>query len=115
MASKVLNKEAVGLSGDDELTRGLLDREPGSKLLDVAASGGGCGLNLRFGSGDDLGLLLFDVGAEALRFFGTVRLSLRTHRRDLIVKLREACLDRVKAGAGLFGRGARIDELLLDR
>src|ERR1700761_895360 len=114
MASKVLNKEAVGLGGDDELTRGLLDREPGSKLLDVAASGGGCRLNLRLGSGDDLGLLLFDVGAKALRFLGAVRLSLRTHRCDLIVELREARLDRVQPGASLFGRGARIDELLLN-
>src|SRR6185437_13847725 len=98
MAREVLDQEAVGLSRHDQLARGLLDREPGGELLNVATCGGGRRLNLSLGGGEDLGLLLLDARANALLLFDSVGLRVGAHLGNLIVERRETSLDRVQAG-----------------
>ena len=91
-----------------------LDGQFGGVLLNLRCALDGGGGDLLLGGGEDLLLLLFDGGLDALLVGCSVFLGLGAHGGDLLVELAEACFHAVQAGAGLFGRGAGIDEVLLD-
>ena len=65
-AGEALDEEAIGLGGDDQLARGLVDGELGGVLLNLTLRQRGRGGDLLLGCGDDLLLLLFDAGEDAL-------------------------------------------------
>ena len=112
---EALHQQTIGLGRDDQLARGLIDRELGGVLLDLPLREGGRGGDLLLGGGEDLLLLFFDAGLDALLVGRRVLLGLRAHRGDLAVQLAQTLFDAAQTRACLFSRRARIDEVLLNR
>ena len=113
-AREALHEEAVGLGRDDQLAGGLIDCELGGVLLELPLRESGGGGDLLLGCGEDLLLVFFDAGLDALLVERGVLVGLGAEGGDLFVELAQALFDAAQTGACLFGRGAGIDQVLLD-
>ena len=92
----------------------LIDRKIGGVLLNLPLRQRRGGRDLLLCSCENLLLLFFDAGLDALLVERGVLLGLGAHSGDLFIQLAQTLFNAAQARARLFGRRPCIDQVLLD-